>query len=603
MANVKISGLPTASTPLTGAELVPVVQSGVTSQTTVDAFNYFEQDGTGAVATTVQTKLRETVSVKDFGAVGDGVTNDTAAIQAAIDTGNSVFFPKGTYVVSSLTIQNKSNVAYFGDGSAVLTNVGTSPTNEMFHMVGTLNNVVWRDLNITGNTNIAATNCAIGCSSGQTGTNLRFENLYIKDVSIGISLNANLSGSFNKSIITNCIFYNIVGEAGGFGYGVHLPYAYDTIVDSCLFDTVGRHDIYVPRGGRVTISNCHFLNHRINNPIASPRPAVMIARNCVDVKVIGCTFDTFWDGAIYVGHETGGTGDTQNTLITGCIFRNPKNAVAAIWIGEQSIPVLGGTKTQGVNITSCNFYIDRSVTSAQFVDVENGLNVSVRNCFIYVINNTSNYNAIVFGSSSYSPSVGQCAYVTAENCTYYVKGSAGEFRGVALDGYLGANVDTTVTVNNTQFYADSGITTVPVLSPAYGYANTGVQGRGRAGNIQYGYGTAAPTTGIWSRGATVNTVTPSSAGYIGWVCVSASISTTGSITSGTTALTVASGTGISNGDSITIVGAGAAGANLTTTVSAGGGTTALTLAASASTTVSGATVTTAGTWKTYGLIS
>lgn len=62
--------------------------------------------GTGAVATTVQAKLREFVSVKDFGAVGDGVADDTAAIQSAVDTvgaagGGSVYFPPGTYLVGN----------------------------------------------------------------------------------------------------------------------------------------------------------------------------------------------------------------------------------------------------------------------------------------------------------------------------------------------------------------------------------------------------------------------------------------------------------------------------------------------------------------------
>jgi hypothetical protein len=59
----------------------------------------FTQSGTGAIQRTVENKLKDTVSVKDFGAVGDGTTDDTAAIQVAITAVDSgtVFFPKGNY--------------------------------------------------------------------------------------------------------------------------------------------------------------------------------------------------------------------------------------------------------------------------------------------------------------------------------------------------------------------------------------------------------------------------------------------------------------------------------------------------------------------------
>jgi hypothetical protein len=57
--------------------------------------------GTGAVATTVQTKLRESVSVKDFGAVGDGTTDDTDAIQAAINSSaGRILIPEGNYKIT-----------------------------------------------------------------------------------------------------------------------------------------------------------------------------------------------------------------------------------------------------------------------------------------------------------------------------------------------------------------------------------------------------------------------------------------------------------------------------------------------------------------------
>jgi len=73
--------------------------------TTPAAVAIYEPAGTGAVSTTVQAKLREIVSVMDFGAVGDGVTDDTAAIQAAIDSGNSVIVPNGVYLCANLQMR------------------------------------------------------------------------------------------------------------------------------------------------------------------------------------------------------------------------------------------------------------------------------------------------------------------------------------------------------------------------------------------------------------------------------------------------------------------------------------------------------------------
>jgi len=66
----------------------------------------FTQSGTGAVQRTLESKLKDVVSVKDFGAVGDSDfsgngTDDTAAFQAAINTGKTVYVPKGTYKITA----------------------------------------------------------------------------------------------------------------------------------------------------------------------------------------------------------------------------------------------------------------------------------------------------------------------------------------------------------------------------------------------------------------------------------------------------------------------------------------------------------------------
>jgi len=63
----------------------------------------FLQAGTGAITRTAQAKMRDVVSVKDFGAVGDGVADDTVVIQAALNSGAKVVqgVEGETYLVSN----------------------------------------------------------------------------------------------------------------------------------------------------------------------------------------------------------------------------------------------------------------------------------------------------------------------------------------------------------------------------------------------------------------------------------------------------------------------------------------------------------------------
>ena len=85
----------------------------------------YTQGGAGSVTQTVTAKLQQTISIKDFGAVGDGahMAADTAGLQGAVavavTTGQSVYVPAGNYLLNNASapaLSGATNVQIYGDG-------------------------------------------------------------------------------------------------------------------------------------------------------------------------------------------------------------------------------------------------------------------------------------------------------------------------------------------------------------------------------------------------------------------------------------------------------------------------------------------------------
>ena len=176
-----------------------------------DALIAFKQSSaagvlTGATAKTVHTKLQDFVSVKDFGAVGDGVADDTAAFQAALNAvgarpfDGALYIPASKYkITSTLTVPDR--VSIFGEGGMASTIQAYSCDGLTFNAPNSEGETFfYEDFSIEGmaGSNYTAINSPIG---GGIKYGLHFNRLRLRNMNAGINLANNLHCS-----ITNCSF-------------------------------------------------------------------------------------------------------------------------------------------------------------------------------------------------------------------------------------------------------------------------------------------------------------------------------------------------------------------------------------------------------------
>lgn len=201
------------------------------------------------------------VTHPDYGAVGDGVTNDTAAIVlaiAALDAtlGGTLYFPRGTYLVDrNALIILKSRVTILGAAGAKLKSVSGTGNSHVVLQLGdgsaTFTDIRVINLEIDGNYGTGGGNWQISAAS-------QSHNIDIHEVT--------------RCWIQNCYLHDSAGE------GVRLNISTLGQVDTQIFitdnviDTCARNGIGVSDGNHVLIARNQILNYNTGGIFVEPSP-------------------------------------------------------------------------------------------------------------------------------------------------------------------------------------------------------------------------------------------------------------------------------------------------------------------------------------------
>jgi hypothetical protein len=181
----------------------------------------FMQAGTGVVARTIESKLRDVVSIEDFGAVGDGVTDCTAAIQAGLNYlntmgGGTLWIPDGRFrkldtAGSQLVMYSNITIKGNGDSSVIFFDdrVSEPRSGNDFLVANNVENICFDSFKIEGTvlTHLSSTNQK-QCLTGSYITNLSIRNVTIEKV----RYMATAFGRVKNASITGCKFRYVLRD-------------------------------------------------------------------------------------------------------------------------------------------------------------------------------------------------------------------------------------------------------------------------------------------------------------------------------------------------------------------------------------------------------
>lgn len=267
-------------------------------------------DAPGTAPQTVRIKLKETISVKDFGAFGDGFTDDTAAFQLAIAYASAtknvgVYIPSGTYLIAgSLPMTGGyANVCVYGDGRA--SRIKWAGAQPLFTCASSIAQLSFRDFVVDNSAAPTTLNNAVFYfPEGNTQTD--FTNVhYLPDI------NTNTAGSSfyicgvnktNDSInFVNCyIFVNRTGIQLGTGSSIYIHGGRIVGGFPALTQSIG---VELTGGmGGVWITGTDIINHltgvSLTQASGSSNREVFLISTCIDSCNTGLNVA---DSSSYVG--------------------------------------------------------------------------------------------------------------------------------------------------------------------------------------------------------------------------------------------------------------------------------------------------------------